>query len=78
MKVICKSTYLDPNWFSISVGETYTVLDTAISSGDDTIYYDIRLNSGSSICWIPSTCFISLNEFRDEKIDDILNDCLIL
>ena len=78
MKVICKSTYLDPNWFSISVGETYTVLDTAISSdGDSTIYYNIKLSSGSSICWIPSTCFITLEEFRDDKIDDILNSLSI-
>ncbi len=70
MKVVCIDKIGD-TWTTkdLSIGKIYEVIGEA-KSNDDIIYYEIKQKYGS-ICWILSTNFITIQEYREEKLNQL-------
>jgi len=83
MKVVCiKKEGNDWVTGPLNIGDTYEVLDSAYASavGDngsvedlkDKLFFNIKTRNGS-LCWILSTNFKSLEEAREDKINEIIH-----
>jgi hypothetical protein len=85
MKVVCiKKEGNDWVTGPLNIGDTYEVLESAYGSDQkarrgvkagilkDTLFYKIKTRNGS-LCWILSTNFKSLEEAREDKINEIIN-----
>jgi hypothetical protein len=85
MKVVCiKKEGNDWVTGPLNIGDTYEVLESAYGSDQkarravkagnlkDTLYYKIKTRNGS-LCWILSTNFKSLEEAREDKINEIIH-----
>ena len=80
MKVVCIKK--GSGWGEeLVIGETYEVLETVKNKStgffcsdvidDGTLFYKIKTRNGS-ISWLLSTNFKTLDEIRDDKIDEII------
>jgi hypothetical protein len=69
MKLVCINN-IDSPW-DIEIGKVYQVLETAHDIHDG-IVYKLQTSPGCEICWIPESCFTSIEEIRNEKIDCII------
>ena len=67
----------------LNIGDTYEVLESDYGSDQkarrsskedlkDTLFYKIKTRNGS-LCWILSTNFKSLEEAREDKINEIIH-----
>lgn len=82
MKVVCiKKEGNDWVTGPLNIGDTYEVLESAYGSDQkarrkvhkmNTLFYKIKTRNGS-LCWILSTNFKSLEEAREDKINEIIH-----
>jgi hypothetical protein len=85
MKVVCiKKEGNDWVTGPLNIGDTYEVLESAYGSDQkarrgvkagilkDTLFYKIKTRNGP-LCWILSTNFKSLEEAREDKINEIIH-----
>ena len=73
MRIVCIDNYED--YYNITIGKTYDVIDILIS--EDLYSYEIRheyaiKDNDNLRAYLPEHCFISISEYRNDKIDKLL------